>query len=170
MRLRQAVAGLRNAEIAIARVGAQTIGFEILVAIVTDGDALFRPRARSCGRQPPRLGLAIRLAICLAIRLAILGLDMFSRGGFGSGFASALARGRLFQRGGLRRSARFRLLLGHRRSPFPFDAEKVSTNRNSWGGLSASEPTIQRRTELVDQCSRNTPSTARNSAGLISLE
>src|SRR5450755_4393948 len=135
MRLRQAVAGLRNAEIAIVRVGAQTIGFEILVAIVTDGDALFRPRARSCGRQPPRLGLAIRLAI--------LGLDMFSRGGFGSGFASALARGRFFQRGGLRRSARFRLLLGHRRSPFPFDAEKVSTNRNSWGGLSGSEPTIQ---------------------------
>src|SRR5712664_507038 len=47
---------------------------------------------------------------------------------------------------------------------------KVSTNRDSWGGLSGSEPTIQRRTEPVDQCSRNTPSTARNSAGLISLE
>src|SRR5258707_14768247 len=76
MRLRQAVAGLRNAEIAIVRVSAQAIGFEILVAIVTDGDALFRPRARLCGRQPPRLGLAILLAI--------LGLDMFSRGGSGS--------------------------------------------------------------------------------------
>src|ERR1700682_1612466 len=172
MRLRQAVAGLRNAEIAIMRIGAQAIGFEILVAIVTDGDALFRPRARFCGRQPSRLGLAILLAI--------LGLDMFSRGGSGSGFA----RRRFFLRGGAGRGLRCRLFRrlfpGHRRSPFPSRSERLAQFVLRRVGLSDSEPAAYPRgghgarapshpTEF-DQCSRNTPSTARSSAGLISLE
>ena len=79
MRLRQAMAGLGNAEIAVLRIGAQAIGFEILFAVMTDGDALFRTRARFGGRQRAGLGLA--------------------RGGFGDCFAGGLARGRFFQRG-----------------------------------------------------------------------
>src|SRR6202795_1347829 len=145
MRLRQAMTGLRNAEIAIVRVGAQAIGFEILVAIMTDGDALFRPRARFCGRQPPRLGLAIRLAI----RLAILGLDMFSRGGFGSGFA----RRRFFLRGGAGRGPRCRLFRrlfpGHRRSPFPSRSGRLATFvLRRW--VSDSEPAAYRRGGTAD--------------------
>src|SRR5258708_25554675 len=64
--------------------------------------------------------------------------------------------------------------------------ENVSTDRASEGGLSVSEPTaVARQTRpprfgehgaraplstLPTQCSLNTPSTARSSAGLISLE
>ena len=44
MRLRQAMARLRNAEIAVMRVGAQAVGLEILFAVMADGDALLRPR------------------------------------------------------------------------------------------------------------------------------
>jgi len=75
MRLRQAMGCLANAEIAVFRVSTQTVGFEILVAIVADGDALFRTSA-FCSRHAARLGFAI------------LGLDDFSR----RGFAGCLAR------------------------------------------------------------------------------
>ena len=44
MRLRQAVGGVRNAEVAVFRVGAQAVGLEILFAVMADGDALLRPR------------------------------------------------------------------------------------------------------------------------------
>src|SRR6266446_5575219 len=132
MRPREAVAGLRNAEIAIVRVGAQAIGFEILVAIVTDGDALLRPRARLCGRQRPRLGLAILLTI--------LGLDMFSRGGSGSGFACR----RFFLRGGAGRGPRCRLFRwlfpGHRRSPFPSRSERLAQIALDWADQAPAGP------------------------------
>src|SRR5712672_2396346 len=107
MRLRQAVAGLRNAEIAVLRVSAQAIGFEILLAMMTDGDPLFRTRARFGGRQRAGLGLAV------------LGLDGFSRGGFGSGLVGdalvgdALARRRFLLRRGAGRGPRCWLLPGH---------------------------------------------------------
>ena len=56
MRLRQAVAGVGKAEIAILGVGAQAVGFEILVAVMADGDALLRPRLRLAGADVrPRL-------------------------------------------------------------------------------------------------------------------
>ena len=42
MRLGQAVAGRGKPEIAILRIGAQAVSFEILVAVMTDGDALLR--------------------------------------------------------------------------------------------------------------------------------
>src|SRR3979490_269820 len=158
MRLRQAVAGLGNAEIAGLRIGAQAIGFEILLAMMTDGDPLFRTRARFGGRQRAGLGLAI------------LGLDGFSRWGFGGGLVGdALARRRFLLRRGAGRGPRCWLLPGHRRSPFPFDAERLAhiATRGVAKRQRAHHPT-ERRT--VDQCSRNTPSTARSSAGLISLE
>ena len=44
MRLRQAVGGVRDAEVAILRVSAQAVGLEILFAVMADGDALLRPR------------------------------------------------------------------------------------------------------------------------------
>ena len=44
MRLRQAVRGVRDAEVAVLRVGAQAVGLEILFAVMADGDALLRPR------------------------------------------------------------------------------------------------------------------------------
>ena len=56
MRLRQAVAGFGNAEVAIMRIAAQAVGFEILVAVMADGDALFRPRALA-GSSRPALAL-----------------------------------------------------------------------------------------------------------------
>ena len=40
MRLRQTMGCIRNAEIAVLRVGAQAVGFEILFAVMADGDAL----------------------------------------------------------------------------------------------------------------------------------
>ena len=45
MRPCHAATGVGHAEIAILRVSAQTVGFEVLVAMMADGDALFRPRA-----------------------------------------------------------------------------------------------------------------------------
>src|SRR5260370_16285996 len=107
MRPRQATAGLRNAEIAILRIGAQTIGFEILVAVMADSDALFRASA-------PGGGLRVRLGF------AILGLDRFSRCGFGGGFVgNSVARRRIFLRGGAGPGPRGRLLLCPSPSPFP---------------------------------------------------
>src|ERR1700737_426118 len=100
MRLRQAMARLGNPEIAIMRVRAQTIGFEILVAIVADGDALLWAGA---------LGGSLRASF----RLAIFGLDCFSRGGLGSGLGGCFARRRFFLRGGAACGPRRRLLLGH---------------------------------------------------------
>ena len=41
--MRQAVRGFRDAEIAVLRVGAQTVGLEILFTVMADRDALFRP-------------------------------------------------------------------------------------------------------------------------------
>src|SRR6202158_6395690 len=115
MRLRQAAAGLRNAEIAILRIGAQTIGFEILVAIMADGDALFRASAPGGGLRP-RLGLAI-------FGLAIFGLDWLSRCGFGGGFA----RRRFLLCGGGGRGPPGRRLRGQPRSPFSFREASVGT-------------------------------------------
>src|SRR5260370_37080179 len=83
MRPRQALARLGNSEVAIVRIGAQAIGLEVLVAIMADGDALFRPCALY-RRRRARLGLAI------------FGLERLSRGGFGGG----VARRRFFLRGG----------------------------------------------------------------------
>src|ERR1700694_1137163 len=166
MRLRPAAAGLRNAEIAILRIGAQTIGFEILVAIMADGDALFRASAPGGGLRP-RLGLAI------------FGLDLLSRCGFGGGFA----RRRFLLCGGAGRGPRGRLLLGHRRSPFPFDEERIAQLATSSAGQATTSPpgSLEEVASLgglcasaplppLDQCSRHTPSKARSSAGLISLE
>src|ERR1700687_1974751 len=101
MRPRQALAGVGNAEVAISGISAQTIGFEILVAIMADGDALFRTDA-------------LRRRLRARLGLAIFGLDGFSRGGFGSGLAGTwLARRRFFLRGGAGRGPRCRFLLGH---------------------------------------------------------
>src|ERR1700730_11335480 len=72
MRLRQAVAGVGDAEVAVFRVGAQTISFEILVAIMADGDALFRT-STFCSRCAARLGL-----------------EFLASGGFSSGSARRL--------------------------------------------------------------------------------
>src|SRR6266850_463944 len=133
MRLCQALGGLANAEIAVFRVSTQTVGLEILVAIMVDGDALFRPRP-FCGRYATRLGLAV------------LGLDGFSRAGFaGCLVGNCLARRRFFLGGGAGRGPRCRLLLGHRRSPLSCRGRTVSTFRGSLGGLSESEPTMMRR-------------------------
>ena len=52
MRLRQAVGRVGKAEIAVVRVGAQAVGFEILFAVMADGDALFRRAA--AWREPAR--------------------------------------------------------------------------------------------------------------------
>ena len=40
MRARQAGGGVRNAEIAVCRIGTQPVGLEILVAVMADGKAL----------------------------------------------------------------------------------------------------------------------------------
>src|SRR5258706_11094282 len=116
MRLRQAVAGLRDAEIPIVRVSAQAIGFEILVAIVADGDALLRTNALG-GWQRVRLGLAI---FCL---------DRFPRREFGGGFA----RRRFLLRGGAGSGPRGRLLLCPRRSPFPSMREREHKSQSAGG-------------------------------------
>src|SRR6266404_6408063 len=96
MRLRQALGCLADAEIAVFRVSTQTVGFKVLVAIMADGDALFRTSA-----------LCSRHAACL-------GLEFASSRGFGGGSA----RRRFFLGGGAARGPRCRLLLAHRRSPF----------------------------------------------------
>ena len=75
------------------RVGAQAVGFEILVAVMTDGDALFRTDAAGGG---PRAGLG----------LAILGLDRFSRCGFGGGLPCAVLRAGDFFCAAVRAAAR----------------------------------------------------------------
>src|SRR5258708_28101740 len=90
----QAVVRLGNYEVAVFCVSAQTIGFEILVAVMADGDALFRTGA-----------------FCRGLRA--LGFDGFSRRGFGGGVAWR----RFFLRGGLCPGPRFRLVLGPLRSP-----------------------------------------------------
>ena len=54
MRLRQAVAGGGDTEVAIMRVAAQAVGFEILLAIVADGDTLLRTTRRLGCRKPAR--------------------------------------------------------------------------------------------------------------------
>jgi len=51
MRLRKTLACRGHPEIAVMRIGAQTIGFEILVAVMTDCDTLFRPGAFSGGNR-----------------------------------------------------------------------------------------------------------------------
>src|ERR1700687_5393990 len=102
MRPRQALARLGNPEVAIVRIGAQAIGLEILVAIMADGDALFRPSAL-CRRRRARLGL-----------------NRLSRGGFGGGLVSnRLARRRFLLRGGAACCPRGRLLLWPSRFPLP---------------------------------------------------
>src|SRR6266849_512771 len=99
MRSRQAMASLGNPEIAIMRIAAQTIGFEILVTVMADGDALLWTGA---------LGGSLR---------ASFRLDRFSRGRFGAGLSSGLggcfACRRFFLRGGAACWPRCRLLLGH---------------------------------------------------------
>src|SRR5258705_11977245 len=151
MRLRQALGGLANAEIAVFCVSTQTVGFEVLVAIMADGDALFRPRA-FCSRYAARLGLAV------------LGFDGFSRAGFaGRLVGNSLARRRFFLGGGAGRGPRCRLLLGHRRSPFSLTENGY--HNSPFVGWAKPPHGIG-----PDQCSRKTPSTERSSAGLISLE
>src|SRR5882724_26232 len=105
MRLRQTVARLCNAEVAILRVGAQTVGDEIFVAIMTDGDALFRTSALDGG-------------LLTRLDLAVFGLDLFSRRGFRGGPGERLARRRFFLRSATACCPRCRLLLGHQCSPF----------------------------------------------------
>src|ERR1700692_200804 len=58
MRPRQALAGLGDPEIAIFGIGAQTIGFEILVPVVADGDALFWTHA-FCQRHAARFRVSL---------------------------------------------------------------------------------------------------------------
>ena len=68
MRLRQAVARSRDAEIAILRVGAQAVGLEILFAVMADGDALFRALRGFCAlarRAPSVFFRAVGLATVL---------------------------------------------------------------------------------------------------------
>src|SRR5215468_12328827 len=62
MRLRQSMRRVLDAEVAIMRVGAQAVGLEIFLAMMTDGDALLRPRFRlGCSRAALGLdGLASR--------------------------------------------------------------------------------------------------------------
>jgi hypothetical protein len=60
MRLGQAMGCLGNAEIAVMRVGTQTVGLEVLVAIMADGDALFRARALDRRRARPLLASFFR--------------------------------------------------------------------------------------------------------------
>ena len=43
MRLRKAIGRLRNAEVAVVRVGAQPVRRKILITIMADRDALLRP-------------------------------------------------------------------------------------------------------------------------------
>src|SRR5258707_2106367 len=90
----QAVARLGNSEVAVFCVSAQTIGFGILVAVMADGDALFRTGA-----------------FCRGLRA--LGFDGFSRRGFGGGFAWR----RFFLRGGLGRGPPCRRWVSPLRSP-----------------------------------------------------
>src|SRR5258707_6099650 len=97
MRLRQAVRCLANAEIAVFRVSAQTVGFKVLVAMMADGDALFRTSALLRRR-----------------RVRGLGFEFFSCRGFGGGLArGGFARWRFFLRSGLYRGPRGGLLFGH---------------------------------------------------------
>src|SRR5260221_1479283 len=100
MRLRQAVGRVRNAEVAVSSVGAQAVGQKILVAVMTDGDALLRTRALG-DRQPARLGLAI------------LGLDGFSRRRFVGDLARNAPARRFFLRGESGPVPSVPLLLGH---------------------------------------------------------
>src|SRR3954451_16039212 len=91
MRLRETSGSVRDAEIAVMRVGAKTVRHKILVAIVANRDALFCPRFRR--------GRSARL-------------DGLSRAGFGGWL-----RGRFFLYGGARCCSRCRLLFGHQPSP-----------------------------------------------------
>src|ERR1700676_3707928 len=137
MGLGQTVRRIGDAEIAIFCISSQAIGDKILVAIMADGDALFRTRPLCGGRRAP------------------LGLEFLSRGGFGGGLAgNGLARGRFFLRGNAPRCPRGRLLLGHRRSPFPV-WENVSTDRASQGGLREASPPFLRRRASAGRAARS---------------
>src|SRR4051812_5334494 len=97
MCLCEAVGCAGDAEVAIMRVGAKTVGLEILLAVMADRNALLWPPGfwRWRGAR----------------------LQLLARGGFCGGFCGTLARRRFFQSGGLRRGSRFRLLFGHLPSP-----------------------------------------------------
>src|SRR5438105_9702532 len=118
MRPCQPMACLGNAEIAVLCVSAQAVGLEILLAMMADRNALLGARFWFCGR-------------------GALGLDRFSR----RGFCGGCARRWFFQRGGLRRGARLRLLSRHRRSPLSV----------LWGNVSAVGPAS------VVLCARGAP-------------
>src|SRR3954454_12309598 len=95
MRPCQAVAGLGDSKVAVRRVSAQSISFEVLVAVVADGNALLWPRPFSRTRIRP-------------LGLAPFGSQYFSRAGCASGFARGF-----FLCGGAGRGSRSRLLFGH---------------------------------------------------------
>src|SRR6516164_7880467 len=69
MGARKASGRVRDAEVAILRIGAQSVGLEILLAVMADGDLLLRPRALHAGLRPP------------------LARDRLARGGFGTRLA-----------------------------------------------------------------------------------
>src|SRR4051812_39890212 len=96
MRLRQAVGGFRDAEVAVLRVSAQAVGLEILLAVMADRDVLLRPNLLG------RLGLWRRHAPRLR-------LDSLA----GCGFGCRLVARPLLLHSGLRRGARRDFLLGH---------------------------------------------------------
>jgi hypothetical protein len=104
MRPRQAAARLGDSKVAINGVSAQTIRLEVLVTVMADGDALFRPRP--FGRSDTgRLGLTM------------FGTHWFSRAGCANDFSAGDFAGGFFLRGGAGRGSRFRLLLGHPMPP-----------------------------------------------------
>ena len=69
MRLRQAVGGVGDAEVAIMRVAAQAVGDKILVAMMADGDALLRRRAFTAAGARAPCGLSFFALIDLAADL-----------------------------------------------------------------------------------------------------
>ncbi len=78
VRLHQSASGGRDAEVAIGRIRAQAL-VEILLAVVADGEFLFRPRFGCLGfHGAPRAGLAVgglaacRFAACRLPRLDFL--------------------------------------------------------------------------------------------------
>ena len=81
MRLRQAVAGVGDAEIAIMRVAAQAVGFEILLAIMADGDALLRTALRLRRGQRARALRPSALMVFRDVDLAAVLLAALLRAG-----------------------------------------------------------------------------------------
>src|SRR6185437_7339005 len=113
MRLREAVTRIGNAEVAVVRIGAQTVGFKVLVAVMADRDALLWARAFD-GR-----------------RRATLAGEFFARRRFGGGLSRERFSGGRFlpcAAAACRSRGLFRgLLFGHRRAPYR-DGRRDSTD------------------------------------------